>query len=263
MSDTPIIDTRAPEYENVAGQSPKRDRWTFLRDLKSKIDKRIYGVKPKPEEAPHTAIPDIPITTQKEHPEENTRVEIPVPGTTPIPEGNIRLFHFTYPGLLENIRREGITRKGHEITSDAGLNVAPDSTWVYSDMNLKEPPNWTIGLPYLEFSAPPEDMGPHNAVTKEGTARTLKPEVDISPDRIVAIHEPWHEMVRHSYNNTVDPEWLKTYIDNSVRNAGGRGTRGNYTDYVQMARQQQFLESQLIKANRYLNSSAFSSEKTF
>lgn len=62
-----------------------------------------------------------------------SRREIPIPGTAPIPQGNIRLFHFTYPKHLESIRTQGLTRKNHENSSDTGLNFAPDSTFAYSD----------------------------------------------------------------------------------------------------------------------------------
>lgn len=178
--------------------------------------------------------------------------EIPIPGVAPIPEGNIRLFHFTYPSNLESVRSHGITSPKIEINEN-GLNSAPNSIWVYSNLNFNEPPGWTIGIPYLEFSVPPDDIGPHNAIDRGGTARTLKAGINIPLERIVAIHEPWHEMVRHANNGVIDPDWLKSYTDRSAQIAGSRGSRGNYINYSEMARQQRYLESQVVEANKYLN----------
>lgn len=194
----------------------------------------------------------LPLLSTAPTAERLMKPEIPIPGVAPIPEGNIRLFHFTHPSKLESIRSHGITSPKIEINEN-GLNSAPNSTWVYSNLNFNEPPGWTIGKPYLEFSAPPDEMGPHNAISKGGTARTLKPGVDILPEQIVAIHEPWHEMVRHSNNGVIDTEWLKSYIDRSIEIAGMHGTRGNYTNYSEMTRQRQYLESQVVEANKYLN----------
>lgn len=201
-------------------------------------------------------LPSLPIGSTAER---QIKPEIPIPGVAPIPEGNIRLFHFTFPRNLESVRSQGITSPKIDVNEN-GLNSAPNSTWVYSDLNFNEPPGWTIGLPYFEFSAPADDMGPHNAHAKEGTARTLKPGVDVPQEWIVAIHEPWHEMVRHSSNGVIDPDWLKSYIDRSVQVSGMRGTRGNYTNYSEMTVQQQYLESQVIEANKYLNFSDSQSE---
>src|SRR3989338_8413345 len=202
------------------------------------------------EDAPQTM---SEVVTSVSLPENLVKPEIPIPGVASIPEGNIRLFHFTYPENLDSIRSRGITSPNVDINEN-GLNSAPNSTWVYSDLNFNELPEWTIGIPFLEFSAPPNEMCPHNAVGKEGTARTLKPGINIPLERIVAIHEPWHEMVRQSNNGVIDPEWLKSYTDRSVQVAGTRGTRGGYTNYSEIARQKQYLESQVIEANKYLNS---------
>lgn len=228
----------------------------------NKLLKKLHFSKPR--QSPHLSITSsnessangailAEVSNKESMPENLVKPEIPIPGEAPIPEGNIRLFHFTYPKNLDSIRTKGLTAPRvdtHSNSSDTGRN----STWVYSDLNFIEPPVWTIGMPYLEFSAPPDEMSPRKGVsTKGGTVRTLKPGVDIPPEQIVAIHEPWHEMVRHSNGSFIDSEWLKSYIERSVQIAGDNGTRGNRPDYSEMAMQQQYLESQVMEANKYLN----------
>lgn len=248
------IGPRPTTLREAVPQAASRLRGIFAKIKRANPQPAINQVLPDNEAVVNETTSEIVDPTSGS--EEVVRPEIPVPGTAPIPEGHIRLFHFTSPKRLESIRTQGLTNPSentHGHSADIGLNSAPNSTWVYSDLNLKEPPGWTIGRPYLEFSAPPDDMGPHNAVSKEGTAaRTLKPGVDIPPERIIAVHEPWHEMVRHSSNGVIDPEWLKSYIDRSVQIAGNFGTRGNYTDYYQIVEQQQYLDSQVAQAKDYL-----------
>ncbi|MCL4440156.1 MAG: hypothetical protein M1609_06080, partial [Firmicutes bacterium] len=140
--------------------------------IKKWLDKRgLLGLGYSRQQALSEGVPGLPGDSGGQLPplltaptvERLVKPEIPIPGVAPIPEGNIRLFHFTHPRNLESIRSHGITSPKIEINEN-GLNSAPNSTWVYSNLNFNEPPGWTIGKPYLEFSAPPDEMGPHNAI---------------------------------------------------------------------------------------------------
>lgn len=118
---------------------------------------------------------------------------VPTPmGTAPIPEGHIRLFHYTR-GDLSNIRENGLklsSARGH--TYDE-----PDFVWASS-----QPPEDHHNI--VEFHVPATD---HMALERPDAGTDLKKwqegnhhvgfQRDIKPSEIIAIHEPWHDKYRY------------------------------------------------------------------
>jgi RNA:NAD 2'-phosphotransferase (TPT1/KptA family) len=146
----------------------------------------------------------------------------PEPGSSPIPPGTIRLFHYTSPGNLPAIREQGLLKsraRGDDLSGtgpSAGI-WASTKPWPEKDHCQ------------VEFWAKPEDIS-HNADYPDlhdypgqqhqdpeewarGGERHVIMRENVPPGQMVAFHEPWHHSARHLLKNwdsqfSKDPSWM-------------------------------------------------------
>lgn len=139
------------------------------------------------------------------------------PGTAPIPEGKVRRFHYTRSDSVEQIRREGLK----EAHSTGVMNREPVAIWSTPEMPKTE-------QPVVEFWDDPEHYDIH-PYARHG---------DITPDRIVAIHKPWHRTYRYVMQNDVPVEDLRSLGNDRLNGeTGPRGlTYNDLADIVQRVR---------------------------
>lgn len=107
----------------------------------------------------------------------------PLPGTAPIPEGHVRLFHQTQAAHLEGIRSEGIHIR-HARGIEGPKAIYADEKGFYGKPG---------DVPTVEFHVPKEHW-------KQPFVRTPH----VTPDQIVAIHEPWHHTARYIHAKVLD-----------------------------------------------------------
>jgi hypothetical protein len=135
--------------------------------------------------------------------------EIPAdPGTTPIPEGHVRLWHYTGLWNLDSIREHGLLASKARGDGGSGPNEASSGVWA----STRAPEDWQRAL-HVEFHAPLSDIsqrasdpwremsgldepgsfgkGYHHVIMK-GSVR---------PEQILGLHEPWHASVRMIRDN--------------------------------------------------------------
>lgn len=138
----------------------------------------------------------------------------PEPGETPIPEGHVRLFHSTNAdpeslreqGLLLNKARGGEYGENNVIWAQAGKPLGDvDNTvaTVEFSMDVNDPALSTGGIPRFK-----KEFDPHDLEQKREHVTISR---DISPDEIVAVHEPWHSNYR--YLETMQPDTLELALE--------------------------------------------------
>jgi hypothetical protein len=135
----------------------------------------------------------------------------PEPGSQPIPEGHVRIFHQTWPRHVESIREQGLRRDLSSASSESPVVFGSAGTPDYDMTNR----------PHVEFHADPTtelDIGSHVRGTDpaehvrqlEKRRSTVTMQGDVPPSSIVAIHEPWHAHVREIES---DPRSLHDYTE--------------------------------------------------
>lgn len=139
------------------------------------------------------------------------------PGTTPIPDDHVRLYHYTQ-------RREGQTHE-HAATSlqQGGIDInrsrtttygephvvwastsKPDRGKVFAEFSVhKDDPRWGIGRP----KAP----GDVDWLHRSGADVTLTD--SIKPHEILAVHVPWHDTYRYLHEHEMIPRVLEGEFD--------------------------------------------------
>ena len=111
--------------------------------------------------------------------------ELPAePGTTPIPKGHVRLFHYTRPDALPSIRTQGLVAQEESKSARVG---EPALVWAKEDGG-----DLFDYKPVVEFHVPKEEWETGGALGL-GRAAIKGP---VSPRNIIAIHEPWHRQAR-------------------------------------------------------------------
>jgi hypothetical protein len=130
-------------------------------------------------------------------------VEDQEPGTRPIPDHHIRMFHYTpYP---DSVAHEGI-----KLNKSRGHTYGDINTiWAVAGNSETHPYKKQYYQPMIEFHIDPRDprvnMGgvhpsekwtPEDARDSERSASTYTFNGDIKPEEIVAIHRPWHVHAR-------------------------------------------------------------------
>ena len=129
---------------------------------------------------------------------ENDKQIIPIPkepGTVPIPNNHLRLYHYT-DASTEELKRNGLLlnkAKGHTYGE-------PNFVWA----SLQKPPRYKR---YVEFSVPIDDSRFSTWGSKpdarggveyyKGKSNDFTFMGDIKPDEFIAIHEPWHHVYRY------------------------------------------------------------------
>lgn len=129
----------------------------------------------------------------------NSADEIPpAPGTVPIPEGHVRLFHYTPTSALPSIREHGL-----QVSHAKGETYGePNQIWAAAGVPRED---GFHSHNYVEFHADPSkgkdlNIGEHwghgslddHIKHLEGNRSHVTMRGDVPPENIVAIHEPWH-----------------------------------------------------------------------
>lgn len=123
------------------------------------------------------------------------------PGIVPIPNGYIRLYHYTNPrkagmtpeAMAETIRKNGIDIKYAKGSTYGEPNVVwassskPERGHIYAEFSISwDDPRLVIGKPNSEQNAQDYAKSGGNFAFRDS----------IRPEEIIAVHEPWH----HTYN---------------------------------------------------------------
>jgi hypothetical protein len=150
----------------------------------------------------------------------------PEPGSQPVPEGHVRLFHYTGTENLPSIREHGLTQR-HARGESYG---EPSVVWAAAGMP-KEGSFHSHN--YVEFHAHPQHEldigddwrreGAKHIEHLEGTRAHVTMRGDVAPSRILGVHEPWHSHVRYIEN---DPQTLHDYTQGDFKDmtTGDPGT---------------------------------------
>jgi len=109
----------------------------------------------------------------------------PEPGTTPIPEGHVRLYHQTSAENIPSIIKTGLNI-GHARGIEGPKSIYADRTGFYGSPGSR---------PTIEFSVPAH---------KFDSPFVLQ---DVAPESFIAVHLPWHDRARYIGR---DPDLLKS-----------------------------------------------------
>jgi hypothetical protein len=154
----------------------------------------------------------------------------PDPGTTPIPAGHIRLWHYTPLENAGSIREHGLLNS--KARGDAGNGDLTDPSagvWASTKRPDEILNNHSAGAAVVEFHAHPSQISgnaesPWQSMNKDRTWDDSKVQDwaggyhhvimhgDVRPSQIAAIHEPWHGAARYMRDD--DPtlasyQWIK------------------------------------------------------
>jgi hypothetical protein len=146
----------------------------------------------------------------------------PEPGSQSIPEGHVRLWHYTSDPAIPSIREHGLTQH-HAKGESYG---EPSVVWAAAGEHEPPKKHALQERPYVEFHADPHkelDIGrTYQPATTEdlrhmyGYGSHVTMRGDVPPSRFLAVHEPWHQHVRHIESS---PQSLKDY------------TTGDFSDF--------------------------------
>ena len=132
------------------------------------------------------------------------------PGTSPIPNGNIRFFHYS------NIRGESpndvdwetFVHNRANLIRENGIQISNARGETYGEPNQiwasREAPD-NVEQIYVEFSLPPDDPRIGGTIGRRtGTVDEIQNDRSdatftgsIEPGEVVAVHEPWHNRARY------------------------------------------------------------------
>ena len=112
--------------------------------------------------------------------EEDHCDHFPKPGTTPIPEDHVRLYHQTSAEHLDHIKKHGI-RMEHA----RGIE-GPKAIWADEKGFYGKPAD----RPTVEFHIPKKDWNGQGHIHRS-----------IEPHEIIATHHPWHQKVHYALSH--------------------------------------------------------------
>ena len=102
------------------------------------------------------------------------------PGTVPIPEGHVRLYHQTGEDNVASILKEGLTYS-HAKGIEGPKAIYASETGFYGKPGK---------VPTIEFHVPKDQWESGTFVTQ-----------DVPPENIIAVHLPWHDKARYLEDN--------------------------------------------------------------
>jgi hypothetical protein len=136
----------------------------------------------------------------------------PEPGTSPIPEGHVRLWHYTSTEALPSIREHGLSTQ-HAKGETYG---EPNQVWAAAAHRPSE--DMLRNKNFIEFHAHPhhelnigasyKEHDPEHIEHMYGYGSHVTMRGDVHPSRILGVHEPWHNTVHYLEN---DPQTLHNY----------------------------------------------------
>lgn len=150
-------------------------------------------------------------------------------GTQPIPEGHVRVNHYTTEDAIPSIREHGLlVSKAQESFARGGTEFP--STFATAGMPAKA---LVRMRPVVEAHIPVTDLdiggvgGRPVVATKhldqqardlENYQSTVTTNVDVPAENIIAVHEPWHETFRYMQDN---PQMEQDIMSGFYDDAGG------------------------------------------
>lgn len=145
---------------------------------------------------------------------------VPEPfGTKPVPEGHVRVSHYTDPESVEGIKKQGLhMEKAHESFARGGTEYPSifATAGAPSEALLRTKPVVEAHIPVSQLDVgrgrTPEDLESRNS--------TVTTNEDVPAENIIAIHEPWHQTFNYIKN---DPSMEKDIM-------GGMYDAGNDPD---------------------------------
>lgn len=115
----------------------------------------------------------------------------PEPGTAPIPDGHVRLYHQTDEKNLDLIRHQGIRYdKARAIEGPAGIYA--DEKGFYG--KPRETPTVEFSVPKDRWDRP--FVVPAHSI-EHSADETKKRDTGVPQENIIAIHHPWHIHARY------------------------------------------------------------------
>lgn len=140
-------------------------------------------------------------------------IAFPAPGTSAIPEGHVRLFHYTGDEGLKGIKKSGLKVSSSQGDTYGEPNVVWASAQHPSDENLSN-------KNFVEFHVDPSDLdigkdrSPEELTAYGSNVTSVK---DIPRENIVAFHQPWHSTARELVGDdrTFD-RWVGSGSDEST-----------------------------------------------
>lgn len=164
----------------------------------------IPKLRKLPKAPPAATVPDVAVTDVA--PQLAARIP-PLPGETPIPDGWVRLYHYTggRTGIEADETIDSIKQFGLLMELSRGSEVGePDAIWASPDMPRPD-------SVFVEFAVPANDP----RVVVGGLSGPNGPSdvafsSDISSREIIAVHEPWHDKYRYLSS---DPELVQRTLD--------------------------------------------------
>ena len=144
----------------------------------------------------------------------------PAPGTTPIPPGHVRLYHYfsvrNAKGQSDEDLVNSVKKDGLDIKRAKGSQYGePNAVWASSQMPER-------GHRFVEFDMPVDDPRWIQMVNKDqATADRLNKNGgnfsfagSIRPEEIIAVHLPWHGTYRYLVSHNMIPRVLAGEFDN-------------------------------------------------
>jgi 5-methylcytosine-specific restriction endonuclease McrA len=133
----------------------------------------------------------------------------PEPGTSSIPSGMVRLYHYTRPENIESILRDGLKQS----SSRGETYGEPNVVWASAEMPDHD-------HAFVEFYADPDtdlDIGsgtPASVLEQRKSNVTMRG--DVAPNRIVSYNEPWMGTARYALENDMTDAIRRGEYDSSV-----------------------------------------------
>lgn len=153
--------------------------------------------------------------------------DVPAPfGTKPVPEGHVLVNHYTSDEAVADIKANGLRmEKAHESFARGGTEFPS----IFATAG--QPKTSLIrDRPVVEAHIPNEDLDIGRgtpAADLQARSSTVTTNKDVSPDKIVAVHEPWHE----HYRNFMDPD-RETSVMRGNHDAGWNPERAEDRDIL-------------------------------
>jgi hypothetical protein len=120
-------------------------------------------------------------------------------GSQPIPEGHVRVNHYTSDDSIDSIRQNGLTMQhAHESYARGGTEFPSifATAGSPSEKLLRARPVVEAHIPTKNL-----DIGERSDPRRlESNQSVVTTNMDVPPSNIVAIHQPWHQSFRYMQN---------------------------------------------------------------
>jgi hypothetical protein len=141
-------------------------------------------------------------------------------GSQPVPEGSVRVNHYTSPDAIDSIRQHGLTMQhAHESYARGGTEYPS----IFATAGAPKE-DLLRARPVVEAHIPVSslDIGSHTSASDlESRHSVVTTNQDVPPENIMAVHQPWHRTFRYVQN---DPGMEKNIMAGHYNDTGDEGT---------------------------------------